>query len=167
MFFRSERYHFQGKRCSDGEVEAALGTLVFEFSVSVLIKIQLLCTIIISILILFTLGEETEILHVNQAVKLGKLLIEEIHVPHGQFCGFVIRKPEGLNLILGQIVRKDRRDALEVEEFRRLIPRMTSNDDAVLINDDGNQEAESLNTGSDGVDRRFIVPGIALVRSDG
>lgn len=98
-------------------------------------------------------------------VQLRQLLGEHLHIPW-RFVRFVIDDPQCLDLLLSQLVDHDARDFIHPEPLRCQSTAVTDDDDAVLVDDDGLDEAELLYRLGDVGDLRFVVPlGVLAIRN--
>lgn len=107
---------------------------------------------------------ESKLSHVD-VVQGPQLLLEFFEVPLRQLAGLVVSQPEGLHLLLGQIVRNYDRNFLQTEFDCRLKPCMACNYDPVFVNDDRVLEVELLDARGDRVDCLVIVSRVVFVRS--
>ena len=106
---------------------------------------------------------EAEGRHVDR-LQLFELLPQRAEVPLRQLSGLVIRKPEGSDLLIREIVRDNARDLLHAEALCAFDSGVPAYHDAILIDDHRDLEAEVFYARGDGLDRSVVVSRVVLVR---
>ena len=126
----------------------------------ILVEVVLLDVVVVDLLLQLV---EAELPHVD-VVQGPQLLLELLEVPLRQLSGLVVRKPEGSDLLLREIVRDDAWDLLHAEALCALYSCMTADHDVVLVDDHGDLESKTFYTRGHGFDRSVVVSWVVLVR---
>ena len=101
--------------------------------------------------------------HVNVR-DLPKLNIKLPQIPFSKLPDTIVRKPERLHLLRGQIICHDNRHRIQTELLRSLHPSVTSDNHTIRIHNNRNLETEFLDASGYSIHRTIIKTRIIHIR---